>query len=172
MTCMHPQPLLRLENRASLHLVVLHGSGAVFRLRRLSAVMLPAGHPAPAPDGLPGPCATTAVGPGASASAPTAHDMAMHVQRLRDDLEQLKIQVRVMIDAKGEEVKRDLTRAGNDVVDDLRVSTQRVALDVDQMRRDCITLQTQVGDHQSQFEMQTGTWRATLAASPSLRWKR
>ena len=91
-----------------------------------------------------------------------AHDMTMHVQRLRDDLEQFRIQVRVMIDAKGEEVKRDLTRAGDDVVDDLRVSTQRVALDVDQLRRDCVTLQAQIGEHQSGFEAQIGTWQSHL----------
>ena len=86
----------------------------------------------------------------------------MEGEKLRTEIEQLRVSTRILVDARGDQIKSDIAQAAEKLFDDLKVDAARAAVEVDRIRQDCGVLQTEIVKHQQNFEGQVGMWQHKL----------
>ena len=96
-----------------------------------------------------------ATGAAATAAAAGGEDM-------RQELEQFKLELGIRLDARCDQIKKDLVMAGETIVDGVRSEVARLGVDLDRLRVDCGQLQSELVTHQAGLEYQIGQWQGRL----------
>ena len=74
--------------------------------------------------------------------------MEEELRALGLEIEQHRVATSLLIDARGDQIKREIGQAAELLFDNLKTDTAKATVEVDRIRQDCATLQGELMVHQ------------------------
>ena len=103
-----------------------------------------------------------AAGPAAVAPSAAGGGAEELEKKLRREIEQHRVSTSLMMDTRGEQIKKEIGAAAEMLFDNLKVDSAKAAVEIGRIRQDCVSLQAELLRHQNNLELQIGQWQGKL----------